>query len=109
MVGLRPQLSVQHVSAQSVEQAGQEGVIDAADQLGCLRRQRMERAVAQLHLGGGPPGRVEPMLRENRLRDGKRALGAKPAGPEPVPLGGAEILPALPGGADGRLPGCFAG
>jgi len=47
VVGLRPQLSVQHVSDQPVEQAGQEGVIDAADQLGCLRRQRMERAVAR--------------------------------------------------------------
>jgi len=101
--GLRSQLSVQHVGAKTVKQSGQERVIDAADKLGCLRGQRMERAVAQFHLGWARPRGLEPVLREHRLRDGERTLGAKPPRSEPVTLGSPENPAMLPRGADGSL------
>jgi hypothetical protein len=58
-------------------------VIDAAHQLGRAGGERMERAVAQLHLGRGSAGRLEPVRCQQRLGDGERALGAETAGPRP--------------------------
>ncbi len=53
---------------------GQKGLVDAADQLGCLAGEGLEGAVGQLETGGRGPVRLEAVPVENGGGQGQRSF-----------------------------------
>jgi 5-methyltetrahydropteroyltriglutamate--homocysteine methyltransferase len=98
--------------AQPVHHPGEEGVVEAAHQVGRLGGQRAERAIAQPQARRRFPYGFEPLVREHLAGQRQGPLGAQPPGPGLLPLRGAEPLAALASRAPHRVPravGALAG